>query len=70
MPIRSGSLGAELEALDPEVLEALLADYEQSEHRAHCSRKDFAAGWIAHAQRMGFHVKRTEVLDWGELRVA
>lgn len=64
MTLRAGSLGAELEALDPDVLEALLADYEQSEHRAHCSRKDFAAGWLAHARRLGHRVERSLVLDW------
>lgn len=52
MGIRLGSLSPELLALDPETREALLADYEATPHREHCSRQDYAAGWLAHAQRL------------------
>lgn len=52
MPIRTGSLSRELLAEDPELVALLLEDYQVARRREHCSRVDFAAGWLALARRM------------------
>jgi hypothetical protein len=52
MPIRTGSLSKELLAEDPALVALLLEDYQVARRREHCSRADFAAGWLALARRM------------------
>lgn len=52
MSIRTGSLSRELLAEDPELVALLLEDYQVAKRREHCSRQDFAAGWLALARRM------------------
>lgn len=50
--IRTGSLTRELLTEDPELVALLLDDYQHGGRREHCSRADFAAGWLALAKRM------------------
>ena len=52
MSIRTGSLPSALLAEDPELIALLLEDYQVAKRRDHCSRADFAAGWLALARRM------------------
>ena len=47
MSVRRGSLSEALLQLDPEELQQLLDDYREAKRRDHCSRQDFASGWIA-----------------------
>jgi hypothetical protein len=59
MSVRTGSLSGELETVETTVLELLLEDYKLSSRRDHCSRQDFAAGWLALLRRLrstGFEV--------------
>jgi hypothetical protein len=55
--IRTGSLTRELLAEDPELVALLLDDYQHGGRREHCSRADFAAGWLALAKRMQLGAK-------------
>jgi hypothetical protein len=50
--IRTGSLSRELLSEDPELVAWLLEDYQSARRREHCSRADFAAGWLALARRL------------------
>lgn len=52
MSIRTGSLGGQLETLDQDVRAALLEDYRVGKRRDHCSRVDFADGWLALLRRI------------------
>lgn len=52
MSVRTGSLSGELESVETTVLELLLEDYKLSSRRDHCSRQDFAAGWLALFRRL------------------
>lgn len=52
MVIRLGSLGGPLEFLAPETRRVLLEDYACSRRRDHCSRRDFADGWLALLSRL------------------
>jgi hypothetical protein len=52
MTLRVGSLGGELETVESTVLELLLEDYKLAHRREHCSRQDFAAGWLAAMRRL------------------
>ena len=45
-------MSRELLAEDPELVALLLEDYQVARRREHCSRADFAAGWLALARRM------------------
>jgi hypothetical protein len=47
MAMRTGSLNGSLETVETSVLELLLEDYKLASRRDHCSRQDFAAGWLA-----------------------
>jgi hypothetical protein len=67
MSIRTGSLTRELLTEDPELVALLLEDYQVGKRREHCSRADFAAGWLALAKRMKLSEKlkskRREMLE-------
>ena len=67
MSIRTGSLTRELLAEDPELVALLLEDYQDAKRREHCSRADFAAGWLALAKRMKLsetlRARRREMLE-------
>ena len=52
MALRTGSIGAALDRLDPEIRRALLEDYQTAHRRDHCSRTDFADGWLALLRRL------------------
>ena len=52
MAIRTGSIGGALSLLEPEIRNALLDDYATARRRDHCSRVDFADGWIAALKRI------------------
>ena len=52
MALRTGSIGAALDRLDPEIRRALLEDYQTAHRRDHCSRTDFADGWLALLRRI------------------
>jgi len=52
MSIRTGSLRGALGELDPELRKELLEDYATAHRRDHCSRVDFADGWIALLRRL------------------
>jgi len=52
MAIRTGSIGGALSSLEPEIRKALLDDYQTARRRDHCSRVDFADGWIAALKRI------------------
>lgn len=57
MSIRTGSLSSDLLAEDPELVALLLEDYQTGKRRDHCSRQDFAAGWLALARRLKLSAK-------------
>ena len=52
MALRTGSIGGALAGLDPEIRRALLEDYQTAHRRDHCSRTDFADGWLALLRRL------------------
>lgn len=52
MAIRTGSLGRALLDLPQETRKVLLEDYKTARRRDHCSRTDFADGWLAALRRM------------------
>jgi hypothetical protein len=52
MAIRKGSLDGLLREVDEGLAQLLLEDYAISARRDHCSRGDFAAGYVALARRI------------------
>ena len=52
MALRTGSIGGSMRDLDPEIRRALLEDYQTAHRRDHCSRTDFADGWLALLRRL------------------
>lgn len=52
MAIRTGSLGRALLDLPTEDRKVLLEDYKTARRRDHCSRTDFADGWLAAIRRL------------------
>lgn len=52
MAIRTGSLSRSLLDLPPDTRSVLLEDYRTARRRDHCSRVDFADGWLAALRRM------------------
>jgi hypothetical protein len=52
MVLRRGSLRGALAELDEATRSLLLEDYALARRRDHCSRSDFAAGWLALARRI------------------
>jgi hypothetical protein len=69
MPIRTGSLSKELLAEDPALVALLLEDYQVAKRREHCSRADFAAGWLALARRMKLGQRRNGSRKNGKIEV-
>jgi hypothetical protein len=64
MSVRNGSLSGRLGSVETSILELLLEDYKLAARRDHCSRQDFAAGWLALLSRLRSRGVDTRLLRW------
>jgi hypothetical protein len=64
MSVRNGSLSGRLGTVETSILELLLEDYKLAARRDHCSRQDFAAGWLALLSRLRTRGVDRSLLRW------